>query len=115
MSNNLRTMLWAMRGNSQDKVFNITIPALRYSFEKLLKKLGFFGTHSIHSLRHSCASLYLQGGGNITDLKRILGHAKIELTMSYSHFSQQYLRQAIKVMDSVVALPEHQNQQLEQK
>ena len=115
MSNDLRPILWAMRGNPQDKVFNITVPALRYSWGRLLKKLGFGDGYVFHSCRHAFASLYLQNGGNITDLQRILGHAKIELTMRYSHFSQQYLKQAIRVMDGVVALPAPQNPQLEEK
>ena len=115
MSNDLRPILWAMRGNPQDKVFDITSGALRCSFNKLLNKLGFGDGYVWHYLRHSYASLYLQNGGNITDLQRILGHASIGQTMRYSHFSPQYIQQTIKVLDGLVALPAPSKPQLEQK
>lgn len=115
MSDDLRPILWTMRGNPFDKVFNITAPALRYSFNKLLKKVGLTDGYCFHTCRHTFASLYMQNNGNITDLQRILGHAKIELTMRYSHFSPQYIKQTIKVMDGIVALPQIQHPQLEQK
>ena len=110
-----RPILWSMRGNPQDKVFNITVTALRYSFERLLKKLGFGDGYCFHLFRHTFASLYMQNNGNITDLQRILGHARIDQTMRYSHFSPHYIRQTIKVMDGLVSLPVPQNLQLEQK
>jgi integrase len=106
MSDDLRPILLAIRGNNpQDKVFNITVPALRYSFEKLLKKVGLTEGYSIHTCRHTFASLYMQNSGNITDLSKILGHASLKLTMRYAHFSPQYLKQTIRVMDGIVALP----------
>ncbi len=105
MSDDLRPVLGAMKGEPQEKVFNITVPALRYSFNKLLKKVGLTDDYCFHTCRHTFASLYMQNNGNITDLQRILGHAKIELTMRYSHFSPQYIKQTIKVMDGIVELP----------
>jgi integrase len=115
MSDDLRPILWNMRGNPQDKVFNITVPALRYSYYKLLKKAGLEEGYCFHTCRHTFASLYMQNNGNITDLQRILGHARIELTMRYAHFSPQYIKQTIKVMDEIVSLPKIQNIVLEQK
>ena len=106
MSNDLRPILWNMRGDLQNKVFDITAPALKYRFNKLLKKLGFEG-YCFHTFRHTFASLYMQNNGNITDLQRILGHSSIELTMRYSHFSPQYIQQTIKVMDGIIAMPEN--------
>jgi integrase/recombinase XerD len=38
-----------------------------------------------HLLRHTFGSLFIRNGGNVADLKRILGHASISTTMGYVH------------------------------
>lgn len=38
----------------------------------------------------------MMGGGNIIVLQRILGHANLNMTMRYSHFSPDHLEDAIK-------------------
>ena len=48
-----------------------------------------------HVLRHTFATHYMRNGGNILDLKIILGHAKIEQTMVYAHHSPHYTHHAI--------------------
>ncbi|WP_408646872.1 hypothetical protein [Xenorhabdus lircayensis] len=35
-------------------------------------------------------------GGNILTLQKIMGHANIQQTMAYAHFSPDYLQDAIK-------------------
>ncbi|HIH8969136.1 TPA: tyrosine-type recombinase/integrase, partial [Serratia marcescens] len=48
-----------------------------------------------HSLRHTFATHFMMNGGNIITLQRILGHARIEQTMSYAHFAPDFLQDAI--------------------
>ena len=44
----------------------------------------------IHDFRHSCASLLISKGANITLVSKYLGHAKIDETLNtYSHFLNQ--------------------------
>lgn len=69
LSDDLRPILWNMRGTPQEKVFNITAPALRYSFNKLLKKVGLTDGYCFHTCRHTFASLYMQNNGNITHIR----------------------------------------------
>jgi len=52
---------------------------------------------STHILRHTFASHFMMNGGNILVLKEILGHANINDTMRYSHFSKTHLEDAIKL------------------
>lgn len=47
---------------------------------------------SPHKLRHSFATLYLDGGGAIQDLADLLGHEHIETTMLYTHTTTATLR-----------------------
>lgn len=42
---------------------------------------------SIHTLRHTCASLLIQRGAPVTTVSHILGHASVKMTLDvYSHF-----------------------------
>ncbi|KGA42356.1 integrase [Pectobacterium odoriferum] len=51
---------------------------------------------ALHVLRHTFASHFMMGGGNILTLQRILGHANITQTMVYAHFSPDHLLDAVK-------------------
>jgi len=48
-------------------------------------------------LRHSFASHFMMGGGNIIVLQRILEHSDIRVTMRYAHFAPDHLEDAIKL------------------
>jgi len=48
-----------------------------------------------HILRHTFASHFVMNGGNIVALQKILGHSSLNITMRYSHLSQDYLIQAV--------------------
>lgn len=46
----------------------------------------------IHDFRHSCASLLINNGANITMVARYLGHTKIDETLNtYSHMFKNKL------------------------
>lgn len=47
-----------------------------------------------HVLRHTFASHFMQNGGNILALQRILGHASLTMTMRYAHLAPDHLEQA---------------------
>lgn len=49
-----------------------------------------------HALRHTFATHFMMNGGNIITLQRILGHASIQQTMTYAHFSPDYLADAVR-------------------
>ncbi|HHX71161.1 MAG TPA: site-specific integrase [Gallicola sp.] len=59
----------------------------------------------IHDFRHSCASLLIDSGANITLVAKYLGHTKIDETLNtYSHMYQNRL-------DMIVNIIEAKNQQ----
>lgn len=47
-----------------------------------------------HVLRHTFASHFVIGGGNIVKLKEILGHSEITTTMRYAHLAPEHLEEA---------------------
>jgi len=60
----------------------------------------------IHDFRHSCASLLIDSGANITLFAKYLGHTKIDETLNtYSHMYQNRL-------DTIVNIIELQNSRL---
>lgn len=50
-----------------------------------------------HVLRHSFASHFMQAGGNILTLQRILGHASLQMTMRYAHLAPDHLLEAVSL------------------
>lgn len=60
----------------------------------------------IHDFKHSCASLLIDSGTNITLVAKYLGHSKIDETLNtYSHMYQNKL-------DTIVNIIELQNSKL---
>ncbi|MEG0006620.1 MAG: tyrosine-type recombinase/integrase [Aeromonas sp.] len=51
---------------------------------------------AVHALRHTFATHFMANGGNILVLQRILGHGTIQQTMTYAHFSPDYLQDAVR-------------------
>jgi len=60
---------------------------------------------TFHTLRHTFASHYMMRGGNLYDLKNILGHRNIKLTARYSHLSPSYLRSQMERMEGLTPVP----------
>ena len=56
----------------------------------------------IHDFRHSCASLLINNGADITLVAKYLGHSKIDETLNtYSHMFQNKLNNIIGIIDNL--------------
>ena len=49
-----------------------------------------------HGLRHTFASHFIQNGGNILTLQKILGHSSLAMTMRYAHLAPDHLQDALR-------------------
>lgn len=67
----------------------LTGNAIKMLFEKLKKECGIPRLHA-HLLRHTFATSYLIGGGNLEFLRVFLGHADYAVTMMYSSMAAEY-------------------------
>lgn len=77
-------------------------------FNRLLKRKNrnceLAGVQQIrlHDFRHSCASLLISMGANITLVARYLGHTKIDETLNtYSHFFKSDLDELVNAFDKL--------------
>ena len=56
----------------------------------------------IHDFRHSCASLLINNGANVTLVAKYLGHTKIEETLNtYSHMFSTALDSVVSIIDNL--------------
>lgn len=56
----------------------------------------------IHDFRHSCASLLVNNGANITVVAKYLGHTKIEETLNtYTHLFNSTLNEVVNLIDKL--------------
>ncbi|WP_328820173.1 tyrosine recombinase XerC [Permianibacter fluminis] len=55
------------------------------------KKLGIRSRVHPHKLRHSCASHFLEGSGDLRAVQELLGHANLSTTQIYTHLDFQHL------------------------
>jgi len=69
----------------------------RKAFETALSHAGITNFR-FHDLRHTFASHMVMSGVDIYTLKEVLGHKSIEMTMRYSHLSNDHERQAMSAL-----------------
>lgn len=66
----------------------ITGDVIKQLFARIKKRTGIDRVHP-HLLRHTFATSYIMGGGNMEFLRLMLGHADYDVTKRYLHLAQQ--------------------------
>lgn len=75
---------------------------IKQYFARLKKKTGIDRLHP-HLLRHTFATSYILGGGNLEMLRILLGHSDYDVTKNYLHLANQHqiLQASIYKLDPV--------------
>lgn len=80
---------------ASEKLFTGSITSFRRALERTSITLP--DGQAAHVLRHTFASHFVMGGGDIVTLQRILGHSSIVMTMRYAHLCPNHLSEAVKL------------------
>lgn len=76
----------------------ISVTAIQQLFRRYMKIAGFDNKgYTIHTLRHTYATLILKNGGNLMEIKDLLGHADLNSTSVYLHTTVEQLRKTSKL------------------
>ncbi len=73
--------------------------SLRKKLMSITKKCGFPDVTKLHSLRHTFASYLVMNGVDLPTVKKLLGHSSIDMTMIYSHFSDEHVDKAVEKLE----------------
>ncbi|MBN1186107.1 MAG: tyrosine-type recombinase/integrase, partial [Bacteroidales bacterium] len=72
---------------------------MRERFKQYVLKAGLNPKLHFHHLRHTFATLLVQDGTPIYELKELLGHKDVKTTQIYSHMEVDTLRGAVARLD----------------
>jgi integrase/recombinase XerD len=82
----------------------LTAQCFRLQLHSLVKRSSLGKRITPHMLRHTAATLLLEGGVDIRFVQRLLGHASIATTQIYTHVSDTALRAALERADIMRSL-----------
>ena len=69
----------------------LTRAAIWQSIKKYVKAAGIVKTVSPHTFRHSFATHLVDGGANLIEIQKLLGHSDISTTEIYVHLSKEFI------------------------
>jgi integrase len=73
---------------------------IKKSFRKAREEAKLFDLR-FHDLRHSAATLMVQGGADLATISQILGHSDIRTTMKYAHPTPENKRKAVGILAAI--------------
>jgi integrase len=71
---------------------------IKNSFRTALKKAKI-EKFRFHDPRHWSASWLMMNGADLNDVRQILGHKSIAMTLRYAHLSPRYLADKVKLLE----------------
>lgn len=80
----------------------VSTESLKYLSRIVNYELGI--PFNFHSLRHTHATMLLEGGANIKDIQHRLGHTRLSTTMDiYSHVTQKMKTDSVDIFERIIA------------
>ena len=76
--------------NGKNKCKHINPFTIKQAFQKIKQNNNLDDSITFHTLRHSFACEYIKSGGDIWELRILLGHSSINTTMIYLHMAKDF-------------------------
>ena len=81
---------------------------IRTAFEAALTRAGIVACR-FHDLRHTAASHLVMRGASLQDVKEVLGHSDLRMTLRYAHLSPDRLRDAVASLEDFSTISAHRD------
>lgn len=75
---------------NKTKNTHISSYTIEEAFQKIKENNNLDKSITFHTLRHSFATEYIKSGGDIWELRSLLGHSSINSTMVYLHMAEDF-------------------------
>jgi site-specific recombinase XerD len=76
---------------------------VQIAFQEAVRRSGIEDFH-FHDLRHTFASdLVMQEGVELNDVRELLGHKNMSMTLRYAHLSPKHKTKVVNILDRVMA------------
>jgi site-specific recombinase XerD len=79
----------------------LTVRAVQDAFKSIVEKSGIPKHITVHTLRHCFATHLLNEGKNIFEIKRLLGHVRIDTTTWYLQLSDSEVLKLSSPLDTM--------------
>ena len=80
----VRPVILKKKRKPDGSLFLLRTEHLRKAFRKHCERASIGDIHTVHSLRHSCATEMLRGGASVRHVQELLGHSSIDTTQIYT-------------------------------
>jgi len=80
----------------------LTMRGVQFIIRRIVKRSGIKKRVSPHTLRHSFAVHYLNEGGSLFDLQKLLGHENITTTLHYLKYANLPEGKRMSVLDELL-------------
>jgi len=75
---------------------------VQIAFTEAVKRSGIEDFH-FQDLRHTFASNLVMQGAELNDVRELLGHKKMDMTLRYAHLSPKHKRKVVNILDRVLS------------
>lgn len=84
---------------------------IQISFTEAVRRAGVEDFH-FHDLRHTFASNLVMQGVELNDVRELLGHKKMDMTLRYAHLSPKHKGKVVNILDRVLSSQEMDRTQI---
>ncbi len=75
---------------------------VQLAFQEALKRARVEDFH-FHDLRHTFASNLVMNGAELNEVRELLGHKRMEMTLRYAHLSPKHKGKVVNILDRVMS------------